>query len=71
MWIKIFILDLRDSRFKSYIQSKFNNLEQLTKLWTISNQTYMTINLIINQKHNAHKIELKLQFIDPSKIILT
>ena len=32
MWTKILILELRDSGFKSYIQSKFNNLEQLTKL---------------------------------------
>jgi hypothetical protein len=32
-------------------------LEQSTKQYTISNQTYMTINLIIKRKHNAHEIE--------------
>jgi len=57
MWIKISILELRDSRFKSYIQSKFKHLEQLTNLDTISNQTDRTINLIINWKHNTHEIE--------------
>jgi len=32
-------------------------LEQGTKQYTISNQTYMTINLIINWKHNTHEFE--------------
>ena len=57
MWIKISILELRDSQFKSYVQSKFNHLEQLTNLDTISNQTYMTINLFTNGKYNTHEIE--------------
>ena len=33
------------------------NLEQGTKQYTISNQTYMTIKLIINGKYNTHEIE--------------
>jgi len=41
---------------KSYVQSKFNHLKQLTNLDTISNQTYMTINVIINRKHNTHDL---------------
>jgi len=57
MWIKISILELRDSQFKSYVQSKFNHLGQLTNLDTISNQTYITINLIINRKYNTQEIE--------------
>jgi len=57
VWIKISISELRDSQFKSYVLSKFNHLGQLTNLDTISNQTYMTTNLIINRKYNTHEIE--------------
>jgi len=31
----------------------------------------MTVNLLIKQKHNVHEIELELQLIDPSKIVIT